>query len=434
MQSSRSDDRREPRQTGSTQHRVLEGAQERRRSFRGDQDRAGRVVCGKHYVFGGMPTTTSTPAPLPANLQRDDQVEAAVADKEAGDDAAVVVAGRPGVKPVRIVYQDGARTPPSPAGRTSTRARPRRSPAASTVITLDIPRKPLPRCESCDRREAPAPAATPVAASAPPAAAPPDRRNATGAFAVRLPQRGGVKSFFGLGEATRSPAGQGVRAAQRSDRRAAAAQTERRARRARAAGLRRPPEDKRGLRSQWRGPRARGRGRPRHYSSSRLLHHQERRLWVAGWAPCPAGAKAEAGEQALVFAERKPHAQRHPLKARRRASASPAASRARAIPRPRQAGNVETRPIWSAPSFSAHSATPTKAPSISRAGAAALGQLGGDARGRLAERPGEGGSVAWLCAAKASRMRLAAAAASPIVSDRIRTAATSPLPPRASCL
>jgi len=40
----------------------------------------------------------------------------------------------------------------------------------------------------------------------------------------------------------------------------------------------------------------------------------------------------------------------------------------------------------------------------------------------------DGGSVARLCAAKASRMRLAAAAASPIVSGRIRAAATSPSP------
>jgi murein L,D-transpeptidase YafK len=166
------------------------------------------LVCGKHYVFGAHADhDIDASAPCPANLQRDDQVEAAVADKEAGDDAAVASLVAQGVKPVRIVYQDGGQNAAFAGRQDLDPSAPEALAAAPTVITLDNSGKPLPPVvKVATAAEAPAPAATPVAASAPPAAAPAQTAaNATGASPFGFLSGGGVKSFFGLGGSDAQP-------------------------------------------------------------------------------------------------------------------------------------------------------------------------------------------------------------------------------------
>ncbi len=159
------------------------------------------LVCGKHYVFGAHADhDVDASAPCPADLQRDDQVEAAVADKEASDDAAVASLVAQGVKPVKIVYQDGGQNAAFAGREDLDPSAPEALAAGPTVITLDNSGKPLPPVvKVATAADAPAPAATPAAGERAPAAAPADRRQCARRFAVRLPHAGGVKSFFGLG-------------------------------------------------------------------------------------------------------------------------------------------------------------------------------------------------------------------------------------------
>ena len=64
-------------------------------------------VCAKHYVFGAQAASGfDATAPCPP-LQRDEQVEAEVAAKQARDDAAVAQLAAQGVKPIELVYEDG---------------------------------------------------------------------------------------------------------------------------------------------------------------------------------------------------------------------------------------------------------------------------------------------------------------------------------------
>ena len=69
------------------------------------------VVCGKHYVFGATPKgAASASAPCPA-LQRDEDVEALVAEKEAKDNAKAAELATSGAKAIRTVYADGGQNP-----------------------------------------------------------------------------------------------------------------------------------------------------------------------------------------------------------------------------------------------------------------------------------------------------------------------------------
>ena len=97
------------------------------------------LVCGKHYVFGAhADQEVDASAPCPAKLHRDDQVEAAVAAKEASDESAVGGARRQGRQAGQASStRTAARTPPSLAAKTWTPARPTRSPPARTEIVLD---------------------------------------------------------------------------------------------------------------------------------------------------------------------------------------------------------------------------------------------------------------------------------------------------------
>src|SRR5271157_2372992 len=69
------------------------------------------LVCGKHYVFGATASGAVNPsAPCPS-LNRDGEIETAVAEKAAKDDAKVAALAASGVKPIRTVYADGGQNP-----------------------------------------------------------------------------------------------------------------------------------------------------------------------------------------------------------------------------------------------------------------------------------------------------------------------------------
>ena len=90
------------------------------------------LVCGKHYVFGAhSDRDVDASAPCPANLQRDDQVEAAVAEKRGERRRGGDGAGRQGRQADRDRLsgrrpERRLRRPPGPRPP----ARPRRSPPA----------------------------------------------------------------------------------------------------------------------------------------------------------------------------------------------------------------------------------------------------------------------------------------------------------------
>jgi hypothetical protein len=153
------------------------------------------LVCGKHYVFGAhSDRDVDASAPCPAGLQRDDQVEAAVAEKAASDETAVAALIAQGVKPVRIVYQDGGQNAAFAGREDLDPSAPEALAAGPTVITLDNSGKPLPPVVKVAAAGAPAPAAAPAAASVPPAAGP-----AQAAGASPFGFLNGAKPFFGLG-------------------------------------------------------------------------------------------------------------------------------------------------------------------------------------------------------------------------------------------
>ncbi|MGO4871796.1 MAG: hypothetical protein ACLPGW_14510, partial [Roseiarcus sp.] len=122
------------------------------------------LVCGKHYVFGATAdgdVDASRPCPT---LQRDDQVEADVAAKQSADEEAVAAIVAQGVKPVRIVYQDGGQNPVF-AGREQDVSDPDALASGPTEIPLDNSGKPIPAVVKV------ASAAQSAAAAPPPAAA-----------------------------------------------------------------------------------------------------------------------------------------------------------------------------------------------------------------------------------------------------------------------
>ncbi len=148
------------------------------------------LVCAKHYVFGAhSDKDVDASAPCPADLQRDDQVEASVAQKETEDDQAVASLVAKGVKPVRIVYQDGGQNAAF-AGKDEDASAPEALAAGPTEIILDNSGKPLPPGKVVAAAP-PAPVAAPAPAARP--------------VAAPLGLIGGAKSFFGLGGAAAAP-------------------------------------------------------------------------------------------------------------------------------------------------------------------------------------------------------------------------------------
>ena len=65
------------------------------------------IVCNKHYVFGATADDAVSATGRCPTLHRDDDVEAAVVEKESKDEAKVAELVASGVKPIRTIYADG---------------------------------------------------------------------------------------------------------------------------------------------------------------------------------------------------------------------------------------------------------------------------------------------------------------------------------------
>jgi len=125
-------------------------------------------VCAKHYVFGAHAAgALDASAPCPT-LQRDEEVEAEVAAKQARDDAAVAQLVAQGVKPIELVYEDGGQNAAF-VGEKGDVSRPDAITSGPTEIALDEKTgKPIPAViEVAAATEAQRVAATPVTATAP---------------------------------------------------------------------------------------------------------------------------------------------------------------------------------------------------------------------------------------------------------------------------
>ncbi|MBY6241368.1 L,D-transpeptidase family protein [Methylosinus sp. Sm6] len=95
-------------------------------------------VCGRRYVFDATPASghsLDASAPCPA-LKRDPQIESLVAEKSAKDAAKIAELVGAGVKPVRVVYQDGGQHPDFYA-RVAEVSRPEALAVSPTEIPLD---------------------------------------------------------------------------------------------------------------------------------------------------------------------------------------------------------------------------------------------------------------------------------------------------------
>jgi murein L,D-transpeptidase YafK len=152
------------------------------------------LVCGKHYVFGAGADGDVDPSRPCPTLHRDDQVEADVATKEEADEAAVAALVAQGVKPVRVVYQDGGQNPAF-KGRDDA-SDPDALANPPTEIALDASGKPIPAVVKVANAAAPPP--VPAAATTTvPAAAPPSPFAFVGGVADS--GQGLVKKWFGGG-------------------------------------------------------------------------------------------------------------------------------------------------------------------------------------------------------------------------------------------
>jgi hypothetical protein len=139
-------------------------------------------ACGRRYVFNASPAaghSFDAGAPCPP-LRQDPQIESLVAEKAAKDEAKIAELAATGVKPVRVVYQDGGQHPDFTA-RVAEVSRPEALVAAPVEIVLEekaakpaaklAARSPVVTLAAAKAR-AKAEAETAVAAVAPPAVAP----------------------------------------------------------------------------------------------------------------------------------------------------------------------------------------------------------------------------------------------------------------------
>lgn len=69
------------------------------------------AFCGRRYVFNAAGAGHMDPNAACPPLRHDPEIAAAVAEKSAKDDARIAELAQGGVKPVRVVYQDGGQNP-----------------------------------------------------------------------------------------------------------------------------------------------------------------------------------------------------------------------------------------------------------------------------------------------------------------------------------
>ncbi len=154
------------------------------------------LVCGKHYVFGAHADHDVDASQACPTLHRDDQIEADVAAKEATDEAAVAALVAQGVKPIRLVYEDGGQNKVF-AGRDDS-SRPEALVNGPTEIALDNNGKPLPAVVKV--ADANATVSASGHAPAPPAvAATMTKTSQASSASSPLGFVGGVRKWFGGG-------------------------------------------------------------------------------------------------------------------------------------------------------------------------------------------------------------------------------------------
>jgi murein L,D-transpeptidase YafK len=140
-------------------------------------------VCSKRYVFDAHAPDGSThfdaSAPCPA-LKVDDQLASAVSAKQAKDEQEVAQLVASGVKPIRLIYQDGGQNPEF-RNRVSEMSRPEALAESPTEIVLDDSGKPAktPAVVQATNAKTTAKNTTLVASAAPATQAP-----ATGIFSA----------------------------------------------------------------------------------------------------------------------------------------------------------------------------------------------------------------------------------------------------------
>jgi murein L,D-transpeptidase YafK len=136
-------------------------------------------VCAKHYVFDAKPAHGSLEASAPCpTLERDDEVETAVNEKEAHDDAAVAELVKQGVKPIETVYIDGGQNE-SFHHRVADVSAPEALESAPQEIALDDHGKPVPVPAAVKVAATDAARATAASGPAPQQAAAPAQQGAT---------------------------------------------------------------------------------------------------------------------------------------------------------------------------------------------------------------------------------------------------------------
>ena len=95
-------------------------------------------VCNKHYVFGATPKSGRFDALSSCpSVNEDPEISTAVANKQAADEREVADLVNKGVKPVRIVYQDGGQNESFKTARLTEVSRPDALAAGATEIALD---------------------------------------------------------------------------------------------------------------------------------------------------------------------------------------------------------------------------------------------------------------------------------------------------------
>ena len=178
------------------------------------------LICGKHYIFGATARgEVSANAPCPA-LQKDEEVESLVAEKEAKDDAKVAELAAKGLRPIRTIYADGGQNPvfanyPDTSdpealaggpqevaldepGRVAAAAAAAPAPAVVNVATADAKARRAAETEAAKARAVEAASAEPPAEPAPAASAAAEP-TALQPIAVAATAAGGVAGMWGAG-------------------------------------------------------------------------------------------------------------------------------------------------------------------------------------------------------------------------------------------
>jgi murein L,D-transpeptidase YafK len=120
------------------------------------------AFCGRRYVFDATPAGPMDPASACPTLKRDPELTASVSAKAAKDDEKIAELAQSGVKPVRVVYQDGGMHP-SFLARVAETSRPE---ALAAPVEIALEDKPVRGAGKAGQLAAKSPVVTMAAAKA----------------------------------------------------------------------------------------------------------------------------------------------------------------------------------------------------------------------------------------------------------------------------